>query len=103
MITPVATTYVLWLREQGGEPTNQGQYKVENNLKGKFKTTARFQNFEVIDSGRNGPDDQNSFRPGRFEAKRTGTRLGPATPKRSDGRLSIYAYVCMTRDTAFGS
>ena len=48
MITPVATTYVLWLREQGGEPTNQGQYKVENNLKGKFKTTARFQNFEVF-------------------------------------------------------
>jgi hypothetical protein len=30
------------------EPTNQGQYKAENNLKGEFKTTTRFQNFEVL-------------------------------------------------------
>ena len=48
MLTPAATTYVVWFREQGGEPTNQGQYKVENNLKGEFKTTTRFQNFEVF-------------------------------------------------------
>ena len=46
MLTPAATTYVVWLREPGGEPINQGQFKVENSLKGEFKTTTRFQNFE---------------------------------------------------------
>lgn len=48
MLTPAATTYVVWFREPGGEPTNQGQYKVEKSLKGEFKTTTRFQNFEVF-------------------------------------------------------
>lgn len=48
MLTPVATTDILWFRKQGGEPTNQGQYKAENNLEGELKTTTRFQNFEVL-------------------------------------------------------
>jgi len=63
MLTPAATVYVVWFKEQGGEPTNEGQYKVENSLKGEFKTTTRLHNFEVFitaetDSTTKVPSDQ---------------------------------------------
>jgi hypothetical protein len=48
MLTPAATTYVVWFREPSGEATNEGQLKIEKSLKGDFTTTTRLQNFEVF-------------------------------------------------------
>jgi hypothetical protein len=47
-LTPPAAGYVVWFQERGSEPINQGQLKVRKNLKGKFKTTTRYQNFDVF-------------------------------------------------------
>jgi hypothetical protein len=47
-LTPPANAYVVWFQEQGSEPINQGQLKVSNKLKGEFKTTTRYQNFDVF-------------------------------------------------------
>jgi hypothetical protein len=48
LLTPAASTYVVWFREPSGEATNEGQLKVDKNLKGEFKTTTRLENFEVF-------------------------------------------------------
>lgn len=48
MLTPPATNYVVWFREEGGDPTNQGQLRVKNDLKAEFKTTTHNQNFEIF-------------------------------------------------------
>jgi hypothetical protein len=55
MLTPAATTYVVWFRKPNGEPTNQGQLKVEDSLKGELKTTTHLQNFEVFITAENDP------------------------------------------------
>jgi hypothetical protein len=55
MLTPAATTYVVWFKERTGEPINQGQLKVEDSLKGEFKTTTHLQNFEVFITAENDP------------------------------------------------
>lgn len=48
MLTPPASRYVVWFQEQGSNPTNAGQLKIDKDLKGEFKTTTRFQNFDVF-------------------------------------------------------
>jgi hypothetical protein len=55
MLTPPATDYVVWFREEGGEPVNQGQLRVAKSLRGEFKTTTRFQNFEVFVTAESDP------------------------------------------------
>jgi len=55
MLTPPATNYVVWFREESGEPMNQGQLKVGKSLRGEFKTTTRFQNFEVFVTAESDP------------------------------------------------
>ncbi len=55
MLTPPATSYVVWFQDQSGAPTNQGQLKVDKNLKGEFKTTTRLQNFDLFVSAENDP------------------------------------------------
>jgi hypothetical protein len=47
MLTPPASTYVIWFREQNGEPMNQGNLKVGKSLKSEFKATTHFENFDV--------------------------------------------------------
>jgi hypothetical protein len=47
-LTPPAETYIVWFRRQGSEPESKGQLKVDDNLRGEFKTTTNFQNFDVI-------------------------------------------------------
>ena len=56
MLTPAATTYVVWFREPNGEPINQGHLKVDKNLKGEFKTTTHLENFEVFITAENDPN-----------------------------------------------
>jgi len=55
MLTPPATNYIVWFREEGGEPVNQGQLKVGKNLRGEFKTTTPFRNFEVFVTAESDP------------------------------------------------
>ena len=47
-LTPPAETYIVWFRKQASEPEAQGQLKVDDNLRGEFKTTANLKNFDVI-------------------------------------------------------
>jgi hypothetical protein len=48
MLTPPASTYVIWFQEQSGEPMNQGDLKVGKSLKSEFKATTHFENFDVL-------------------------------------------------------
>jgi hypothetical protein len=47
-LTPPAETYIVWFRRQGSEPEAQGQLKVDDNLRGTFKTTTNMKNFDVF-------------------------------------------------------
>jgi hypothetical protein len=47
-LTPPAENYIVWFRQQGSEPEAHGQLKVNDNLRGEFKTTTNLKNFDVI-------------------------------------------------------
>jgi|SRR5690349_15346266 len=47
-LTPPAETYMVWFRKQGSDAEAQGQLKVDNNLRGEFKTSTNMKNFDVI-------------------------------------------------------
>ena len=47
-LTPRATAYVVWLRERGGNAENQGQLKMDKNLKATFETVTPFRSFDVF-------------------------------------------------------
>ena len=63
-LTPRASAYVVWLQERGGNAENQGQLKMDKNLKATFETTTPFKSFEVFvtaeqdarGKGPNGPE-----------------------------------------------
>jgi hypothetical protein len=60
-LTPRASAYVVWLRERGGNAENQGQLKMDKNLKATFETVTPFKSFEVVvtaeqDARVKGPD-----------------------------------------------
>jgi hypothetical protein len=50
-LTPPATVYVVWLQERGGNPQNQGQLKVDKNLKARFQTVTPSKNFDLFVTG----------------------------------------------------
>ncbi|MGD0910086.1 MAG: hypothetical protein ABSA96_21080 [Candidatus Acidiferrales bacterium] len=59
-LTPRATAYIVWLQERGGKSENQGQLKVDKNLKATFETITPFKSFDVLvtaeqDPRTNGP------------------------------------------------
>jgi hypothetical protein len=47
-LTPRATAYVVWLQERGGNSENQGQLKMDKNLKATFETVTPFKSFDVF-------------------------------------------------------
>jgi hypothetical protein len=47
-LTPRASAYVVWLQERGGNAANQGQLKMDKNLKATFKAETPFKSFEVF-------------------------------------------------------
>ena len=55
LLTPPANTYVVWFQQQGEEPMNEGQLKIGKSLKGEFKTTTNFQNFDVLITAESDP------------------------------------------------
>jgi hypothetical protein len=47
-LTPRASAYVVWLRERGGNSENQGQLKMDKNLKATFETVTPLKSFDVF-------------------------------------------------------
>jgi hypothetical protein len=47
-LTPRAAAYVVWLQERGGNPENQGQLKLDKDLKGTFQTVTPLKSFDVF-------------------------------------------------------
>jgi len=47
-LTPRASAYVVWLQERGGNPENQGQLKMDKNLKATFETVTPLKSFDVF-------------------------------------------------------
>ena len=52
-LMPPAETYIVWFRQQGSEPESQGQLKVDDNLRGEFKTTTNMKSFDVFVTAEN--------------------------------------------------
>jgi len=47
-LTPRAAAYVVWLQERGGNSENQGQLKMDKNLKATFETSTPLKSFDVF-------------------------------------------------------
>ena len=47
-LTPRANAYVVWLRERSGNSENQGQLKMDKNLKATFETVTPLKSFDVF-------------------------------------------------------
>lgn len=47
-LTPPAAVYVIWLQERGGNAENQGQLKMDKNLKATFETVTPWKSFDVF-------------------------------------------------------
>src|SRR5579871_4393141 len=47
-LSPPKNTYVVWLRERGGEPTPVGQLRVDKNLNGSFEGVTPSKNFDLF-------------------------------------------------------
>jgi hypothetical protein len=47
-LTPRASAYVIWLQERGGNSENQGQLKMDKNLKATFETVTPFKSFDLF-------------------------------------------------------
>jgi hypothetical protein len=47
-LTPRASAYVVWLQERGGVSANQGQLKMDRNLKASFETVTPLKSFDVF-------------------------------------------------------
>ncbi len=62
-LNPAATTYVVWVQQEGSVATSQGELKVGNNHKGDMKMATTFRTFKVFvtaetDSNTASPSDQ---------------------------------------------
>ena len=47
-LTPRANAYVVWFQERGGNAENQGQLKMDKNLKATFETVTPLKSFDVF-------------------------------------------------------
>ena len=47
-LTPRASAYVIWLQERSGNCENQGQLKMDKNLKATFETVTPLKSFDVF-------------------------------------------------------
>ena len=50
-LTPAATVYVVWLQQKGETPQNQGQLKVDKELKARFETVTPSTSFDLFVTG----------------------------------------------------
>jgi len=66
-LTPRAAAYVVWLQERGKNAENQGQLKMDKNLKANFKAETPYKSFDVFvtaeqDPRTSGPSGQEVLR-----------------------------------------
>jgi hypothetical protein len=54
-LTPPKQAYVVWIQPRGKEPENQGQLKVNDDLKGSFETTTSYPAFDVFVTAEDNP------------------------------------------------
>lgn len=54
-LTPPSRAYVVWFTQEGSPPTNEGELKVNGDLKGEFKTTTPLKTFEIRITAVNDP------------------------------------------------
>jgi hypothetical protein len=47
-LTPPKTAYLVWFQDRGGEPTMEGQLRLDKKLNGNFKTTTPLRNFDLF-------------------------------------------------------
>ena len=47
-LNPAATTYIVWVQQEGSDATNQGELKVGDNHKGDMKMATTFRTFNVF-------------------------------------------------------
>jgi hypothetical protein len=47
-LNPAATTYLVWVQQEGSQPTSQGELKVGNNHKGDLKSATTLHTFNVF-------------------------------------------------------
>lgn len=47
-LTPRASAYVVWFQERDGKSENEGQLRVDKNLKAAFETVTPMKSFEVF-------------------------------------------------------
>jgi hypothetical protein len=52
-LSPSQANYIVWLQEKGSGPENQGELKVNGNLRGNFRTVTPRKNFAVFVTGEN--------------------------------------------------
>jgi hypothetical protein len=62
-LTPSASTYVVWLQQEGSQAQSQGELKVGSDLKGELRTATPLRDFNVFvtaetDSQTKSPSDQ---------------------------------------------
>jgi hypothetical protein len=55
LLTPSATSYVVWLQDQGGQPMNQGELRIGDDQKGELKMTTTASHFSVFITAENDP------------------------------------------------
>jgi hypothetical protein len=48
LLTPPATSYVVWLQEQGGQPMDQGVLRVGDDQKSELKLTTTSSHFSIF-------------------------------------------------------
>ena len=54
-LTPPATTYVVWFRQPGSAPQNEGELKVDAKLEVELKTETQWKSFELMITAENNP------------------------------------------------
>lgn len=54
-LTPAKQAYVVWIQSRGKEPENQGQLKVNDELKGSFETTTSYPAFDIFVTAEDNP------------------------------------------------
>lgn len=47
-LTPPASSYIVWLQQEGAQPQSQGELKIGNDLKGELKASTHLNNFKLF-------------------------------------------------------
>jgi len=54
-LTPPATAYIVWFQQQGSDPANEGELKIGDKMRGEFKTSTPWKNFDVFITAESDP------------------------------------------------